>query len=194
MYLTGYCYTKTYILHCNDYYLEALVVVSCYQTALYKSYSLPEFSPNLSQDDSGTAISTLLCVYDCMRREDCASLDYDWKIKRCSVRGCVNPNLYSEGHGDGYDFYIRVDVEERFTKLLAKTILAIVSMLTSQAEAASSCFCKAKSYCKQNPCQMIGACGVANRRCVPVYCGCTYYFVNTLTWQPAEDCPRTCDF
>jgi len=110
--------------------LEALVVVSCYQTALYKSYSLPEFSPNLSQDDSGTAISTLLCVYDCMRREDCASLDYDWKIKRCSVRGCVNPNLYSEGHGDGYDFYIngdgydfyiRVDVEERFTKLLAKS-------------------------------------------------------------------------
>ncbi|KAF6038711.1 hypothetical protein EB796_002981 [Bugula neritina] len=73
-------------------------------------------------------------------------------------------------------------------------ILAIFSMLTSQTEAASSCFCKAKSYCKQNPCQMIGACGVANRRCVPVYCGCTYYFVNTLTWQPAEDCPRTCDF
>jgi len=30
--------------------------------------------------------------------------------------------------------------------------------------------------------------------CVPVYCRCTYYFVNTLTWQPAEDCPRTCDF
>jgi len=100
--------------------LTALVVFG-YQTVLYKSYVMPESLSNISQHDSGTASSTSYCGFDCMRREECNGFTFDWLTKKCSVKTCVNPNLYPEGQGDDSDFYIRADVEERFRKLLARS-------------------------------------------------------------------------
>jgi len=98
--------------------LSALVAFG-YQTVLYKSYVMPESLSKILQHDSGTAISTLYCGFDCMRRE-CNGFTFDWLTKKCSVKTCVNPNLYAEGQGDDSDFYIRADVEESFSKLLAR--------------------------------------------------------------------------
>jgi len=100
--------------------LTALLVFG-YQTVLYKSYVMPESLSNISQHESGTAISTLHCGSDCMRREECNGFKFDWLTKKCSVKTCVNPNLYPEGQGDDSDFYIREDVGERFRKLLARS-------------------------------------------------------------------------
>jgi len=99
--------------------LTALVVFG-YQAVLYKSYVMPKFLSNLSQHDSRTAISTSYCGRDCIKREKCYGLTYDWLTKKCSVKTCVNPNLYSEGQENDYDFYIRADVGDQFSKLLAR--------------------------------------------------------------------------
>jgi len=99
--------------------LTALLVFG-YQTVLYKSYVMPESLSNMSQHDSGTAISTSYCGLDCLRREECNGFTYGWLTKKCSVKTCVNPILYSEGQGDDSDFYIRADVGELFSKLLAR--------------------------------------------------------------------------
>jgi len=56
-----------------------------------------------------------------MRREECNGFTFDWLTKKCSVKTCVNPNLYPEGKGDDSDLYIRADVGERFSKLLARS-------------------------------------------------------------------------
>jgi len=101
--------------------LTALVVFG-YQTVLYKSYVMPEFLSNISQHDSGTTISSLCCGFDCMRREECIGFTFDWLTKKCSaVKICVNPNLYAEGQGDDFDFYIKADVGERFSKVLVRS-------------------------------------------------------------------------
>ncbi|KAF6022944.1 hypothetical protein EB796_018754 [Bugula neritina] len=97
------------------------LVVSGYQTVLYESYLMPESLSNISQHDSRTAISTLYCGFDCMRKEECNGFTFDWLTKKCSVKTCVNPNLYPEGQGDNSDLYIRADVGERFSKLLARS-------------------------------------------------------------------------
>jgi len=102
--------------------LTVLVAVFGYQTVLYKSYVMPESLSNISQHDSATATSTSYCGFDCLRREECNGFTYDWLTKKCSViKKCVNPNLYPEGQGDDSDFYIRADVGERFSKLLARS-------------------------------------------------------------------------
>jgi len=100
--------------------LTALVVFG-YQTVLYKSYVMPESFSNISQHDSGTAISTSYCGFDCMRKVGCNGFTYDWLTKKCSVKTCVNPNLYPEGQGDSSGFYIRADVGEGFSKFLARS-------------------------------------------------------------------------
>jgi len=97
------------------------VTVFGYQTALYKSYVMPESLSNISQHDSKAISSTLRCGSDCIIEEECDGFTYDWLTKKCSVKTCVNPNLYAEGQGDDSDLYIRVDVGERFSKLLARS-------------------------------------------------------------------------
>ncbi|KAF6016921.1 hypothetical protein EB796_024761 [Bugula neritina] len=92
-----------------------------YKTVLYKSYVMPESLSNTSQHDSRTAISTSYCGFDCGRKEECNGFTYNWLTKKCSVKTCVNPNLYSEGQGDDSDFYIRADVGKGFSKLLARS-------------------------------------------------------------------------
>jgi len=104
------------------------LVVSGYQTVLYKSYVMPESLSNISQHDSGTAISTLHCGSDCMRREECNGFTFDWLTKKCSVRTCVNPDLYPEGQGDDSDLYIRADVRERFSNLLARSERILINL------------------------------------------------------------------
>jgi len=98
----------------------AALSVSASDDALYKSYLLPESSSNISQHDSGTAISTRRCAIHCMKNEECNGFTYDRLTKKCSVKTCVNPNLYSEGNNDYYDFYVGLKVLENFSKLLAR--------------------------------------------------------------------------
>jgi len=97
------------------------VAVFGYQTVLYKSYVMPESFSNISQHDSGTAISTRRCALCCTREEECYGFIYDLLTKKCSVKTCVNPNLYSEVSSNGYDFYIRADVGGQLSKLLARS-------------------------------------------------------------------------
>jgi len=97
--------------------LTTLAVLG-YQTVLYQSYVRPESLSNISQHDLETATSAMSCASDCTRKEDCDGFTYDWLTKKCSGKTCVNPNLYSEGEGNGY--YIRTDIGERFNKLLAR--------------------------------------------------------------------------
>jgi len=98
------------------------LVVSGYQSVLYESYVMPESLSNISQHDPNKAISsTLRCGSDCVIEEECYGFTYDWLTKKCSVRTCVNPNLYPEGQGDDSDLYIRADVGERFSKFLARS-------------------------------------------------------------------------
>ncbi|KAF6033394.1 hypothetical protein EB796_008298 [Bugula neritina] len=96
------------------------LAVSGYQTVLYKSYVMPESLSNVSQHHPVTAISALHCGFNCMSEEGCYGLTYDWLTKKCSSKSCVNPNLYSEGQSGGYDFYIRADVGDNFSNLLAR--------------------------------------------------------------------------
>jgi len=98
-----------------------LVAVFGCKTVLFKSYVMPEFLSNISQHDSGTAISTSYCGFHCMRREKCNGFTFDQLTKKCSVKTCVNPNLYSEGQKDDSDFYIRAEIGEGFSKLLARS-------------------------------------------------------------------------
>jgi len=93
--------------------------VTASDDALYKSYVLPESSSNISQHDSGTAISTRRCALRCMENEECNGFAYRLLNKKCSIETCVNPNLYSEGNNDDYDFYVDLKVLENFSKLLA---------------------------------------------------------------------------
>jgi len=64
-----------------------------------------------------------------MRKEECNGFTFDWLTKKCSVKTCVNPNLYPEGQRDDSDFYIRADVGERFNKLLARSKSIIFYLL-----------------------------------------------------------------
>jgi len=100
--------------------LTALAVFG-YQTVLYKSYVMPESLSNISQHDSGTAISTSYCGYDCMRRGGCYGVTFDWLTNECSFKACVNPNLYPERLSNDNGLYIRADVREKFSKLLARS-------------------------------------------------------------------------
>jgi len=97
------------------------LVVSGYQSVLYERYVMPESLSNISQHDSRTAISTSYCGFDCLKREKCNGFTYDWLNKKCSVKTCVNPNLYPEGQEGDSDFYIRADVGGGFSKLLARS-------------------------------------------------------------------------
>jgi len=106
--------------------LTALAVFG-YHTGLYKSYLLPESPSNISQHDSGTAISTFHCAYGCTQREECNEFTYHRRTKICSYKSCVNPNLYPEGQGDDFGFYIRDDVVDRFSKLLARRELILLT-------------------------------------------------------------------
>ncbi|KAF6040460.1 hypothetical protein EB796_001242 [Bugula neritina] len=108
--------------------LTALAVFGS-QTVLYKSYVIPESLSNITQHDSGTAISTSYCGYDCMRREECDGVTFDWLTKECNFKTCVNPNLYPEGQKNDNGFYIRADVGEKFSKLLARNKVAKMSSL-----------------------------------------------------------------
>jgi len=99
----------------------AAVAVFGYQAVLYKSYVMPESLSNISQHDSGTTISTRRCALCCTKEEECYGFIYDLLTKKCSVKSCVNPNLYCEGSSNGYDFYIRADVGGQFSKLLARS-------------------------------------------------------------------------
>jgi len=56
-----------------------------------------------------------------MDDERCNAFAYDLPTKKCSVQTCVHPNLYLEGSTKGYDFYVRVDVGESFSELLARS-------------------------------------------------------------------------
>jgi len=56
-----------------------------------------------------------------MDNEKCNAFAYNLLTKKCSVKTCVNPNLYFEGSSKGYDFYVRVDVGESFNELLARS-------------------------------------------------------------------------
>jgi len=84
---------------------------------------MPESLSNISQHDSGTAISSSHCALECLKKRRCNGFTFDWLTKQCSVKTCVNPNLYAEGQGDDYDFYIRTDIEELSSKLLARSKL-----------------------------------------------------------------------
>ncbi|KAF6022482.1 hypothetical protein EB796_019225 [Bugula neritina] len=71
----------------------AALSVTASDDALYKSYVLPESSSNISQHDSGTAISTRRCALRCMENEECNGFAYRLLNKKCSIETCVNPNL-----------------------------------------------------------------------------------------------------
>ncbi|KAF6037480.1 hypothetical protein EB796_004217 [Bugula neritina] len=92
------------------------VAVYGYQAVLYKSYVMSESLSNISQHDSGTAISTSHCAFYCMKKEKCNGFTYDWQIKKCAIIKCVNPNFYFEGNSYVFDFYIKADVRKIFWK------------------------------------------------------------------------------
>jgi len=120
-------FTKSYLIHGFVAIFAVLLVeltalvVSGYQSALYKSYVMPESLSSISQHGSKAISSTLRCGSDCIIEEECYGFTYDWLTKKCSVKTCVNPNLYPKGQGDDSDFYIRADVGEIFSKFLARS-------------------------------------------------------------------------
>jgi len=112
--------------------LTALAVFG-HQTVLYKSYVMQESLSDISQHNSVKALSSLYCGFDCMasRREKCYGFTYDWLTKKCSVKTCVNPNLYAEGQGRDDELYIRTDVEEHWLEVSFFTYLILLTLLYS---------------------------------------------------------------
>jgi len=82
-----------------------------------------------------------------MRREECNGFTFDWLTKKCSVKTCINPNLYPEGQGDDSDFYIRADVGERFNTLLARSENIYLNLYL--LELALNLFCCKKQFWKK---------------------------------------------
>jgi len=98
------------------------LIISGHRTVLYTSYVLPENSSitNLTSDDSESSPSTSHCALQCNRMEKCQGLAFDWSTKKCSLKTYIDRNLYSEGRGDGYDFYVAKDTTPKLNTLLAR--------------------------------------------------------------------------
>jgi len=77
-------------------------------TDRFRRYSVPE---NMSVTDQMTSESTFtevvgICLLKCKEDEKCLGMVYDIQNKRCFLKQCVNPHLFTEWNGRNEDYYI----------------------------------------------------------------------------------------
>jgi len=98
------------------------LIISGHRTDLYTSYVLPENSSitDLISKYSESSPSTSHCALQCNWMEKCQGLAYDWLTKKCYHMTCLDINLFSEGQGTGYDFYVAKDARYNLSKVLAR--------------------------------------------------------------------------
>jgi len=76
----------------------------------FRRYSVPE---NMSVTDYMTGNSMFsqvaeICLLRCTEDKKCLGMVYDVIEKRCFLKQCVNPHLFTESNGRDEDYYISI--------------------------------------------------------------------------------------
>jgi len=93
-------------------------------TERFRRYSVPE---NMSVTDYMTSDSVFtevvgICLLKCKEDQKCLGMVYDVQNKRCFMKQCVNPHLFTEWNEkvEGYYIFISHRANMILTKLLAR--------------------------------------------------------------------------
>jgi len=71
-----------------------------------------------------------ICLLNCKEDESCLGMVYDVQNKRCFLKQCVNPHLFTEWNGKSEDYYIFISqrANKSPNKLLARGTLSKLIM------------------------------------------------------------------
>jgi len=93
-------------------------------TDRFRRYSVPE---NMSVTDHTTSESIFtevigICLLKCKEDEKCLGMVYDVQNKRCFMKQCLNPHLFTEWNGENENYYIFISLRAKKipNKLLAR--------------------------------------------------------------------------
>jgi len=93
-------------------------------TDRFRRYSVPE---NMSVTDQMTGESIFtevvgICLLKCKEDQKCLGMVYDIQNKRCFMKQCVNPHLFTEWNERDETFYIFISLraDRSLNKLLAR--------------------------------------------------------------------------
>jgi len=93
-------------------------------TNRFGRYSVPENRSVTDYMTGETVFSEVvgICLLNCKEDENCLGMVYDVQNKRCFLKQCVNPHLFTEWNGRKEDYYIFISqrANKSPNKLLAR--------------------------------------------------------------------------